>query len=54
VVSAAFEEAMNEQGLLPDAIKVISANAARKLAELDDAHRHALAGRPELVPREEQ
>jgi hypothetical protein len=48
VVSAAFEEAMNEQGLLTDAIKVISANAARILDELDEAHLHALA----LFPRE--
>ncbi|WP_067824821.1 hypothetical protein [Actinomadura kijaniata] len=35
IVSAAYEEAMREHGLLPDTITVISAMAARHLETLE-------------------
>jgi hypothetical protein len=50
VVGAAYEEAMRTHGILPDSIKVISANARAILDELDDAHAAALNGQPECEP----
>ncbi|WP_157431896.1 hypothetical protein [Actinomadura hibisca] len=50
VASAAYEEAMRNYGLNPDAIKVISADAHANIEHLDEAHHATLGDEPASPP----